>query len=384
MPAGMATPLAPTLPLPTVPRTPASGPLRTAGAAAIVPVLLLILTLIAPFAKDAESAVVSLVPTWFQRLLRTVPATWELFTAWEFAVTALAVGVARPRLAARFLDERGMARVSYGPRSEQCMLIFGHGSPRQPRPVVVFVHGGSWSHSKFWMFKLVGRQLADMGYATAVLGYGQYPGSTVPEMVADIQQAVTWLREHGVRHGADASRLVLLGHSSGGHLCALTALAGGGLGLAGVATLSSPFDITDHYAWEQGRGVADMSALYPAHGGEAGFAGLSPTQLVAKHSAPLGLPPFYLGHGTADPTVPAASSERFAAALEAAGAAVELCRWPDLGHFNVLAALMGAGSKKESAAVEGLMAFLRRTLLEAGAQDDAPSLTANLKVASRM
>lgn len=352
--------------LPCVAPAPRAGLIPTVAAGVVLPVILLALVLIGPFVKDGEAAVVRGLPAWSLQVLRTVPLTWELFSAFEFALTVIAAVAVRPRLCLQFASDDQLSRLRYGSRPEQCLDLFKTNTTQQPQPLVVFVHGGSWSHSRHWMYRLVGRRLADLGFAAAVIGYGQYPGSTVPEMVYDIHSAVDWLRTHGSQHGIDTSRILLLGHSSGGHLCALAALAGGGLGLAGVAVLSSPMDIADHYAWEQGRGVADISALYPAHGGETNFAALSPTRLVAQlASGGAGLlPPFFVGHGTADWTVPPEASDRFAAALAAAGGSVEFRRWPELGHFSVLGALMGMDSgARAAAALEDVKAFLHGSLL---------------------
>merc|ERR1712060_989807 len=165
-----------------------------------------------------------------------------------------------------------------------------------------------------------------------------------------------------------ASDIALLGHSSGGPLCALLALGEEDPGLSGVATLSSPMDIGDHYEWEQGRRVADISALYPAHGGEAGFSALSPTQMLLANTSQQSAARcrgthFFIGHGGADGTVPSTASERFLGALTAAGGSAEYCLWPSLGHFDVLAAFMGIKSDAASkAALQDVEGFLRNRL----------------------
>uniref|UniRef100_A0A7S4VQH0 BD-FAE-like domain-containing protein n=2 Tax=Alexandrium monilatum TaxID=311494 RepID=A0A7S4VQH0_9DINO len=368
-PAAMPTPFA--VSLPRVAPAPRSGPLQTAAAAAITPVMLLALMLISPLVKDAEAAVVRPLPARVLRVLRQAPLTWELFSAWEFAVTVAAVAAVRPELCCRFLADDGLAELRYGSRPEQTLLLFEAGSSKVAQPLVVFVHGGSWSHSRHWMYRLIGRRFAAKGFATAVIGYGQYPSSTVREMVSDVSDAVDWLRRGG-RRCIDPSRVFLLGHSSGGHLCTLAALAGGCVGLSGMAALSSPMDIADHYAWEQGRGVADISALHPAHGGEANFAAFSPTRLVRglpRGAAPALMPPLFIGHGTEDWTVPPEASERFVDAFAGAGGEVVFRRWEGLGHFSILGALMGfpVGAEADAAA-EDLEVFMHRCLADGKAR----------------
>lgn len=372
---GVAADASKAIALPLVEPAPSAGLAQNAAAAVFTPMVLLALMALSPFVKDAEAAVVRLLPAWLQKLLRKVPLTWELFSAWEFGMTVLAVVFVQPKLMRKFLADEGLKQLRYGSRPNQSLMLFGDESSAEARPLVVFVHGGSWSHSRHWMYRLVGRRLAARGFSTAVLGYGQYPKSTVQEMVDDINTAVEWLQRCGSQHCVDASRIFLLGHSSGGHLCALAALAGGGTGVSGIAALSSPMDIADHYAWEQGRGVADISALYPAHGGESNFADFSPTQLVSQlpeGAAASLLPPFFIGHGTDDFTVPPEASERFIAALTGAGGTVEARRWSGLGHFSILGALMGFPSPAEAeAAAEDLEAFMRRCLDGSPSQEEA-------------
>lgn len=346
--------------------TPQAAPCETFFAGLFVPLMLITLVLTTPFAQDPESAVAGALPIQLARVLRRVPLTWEIFSGFEFLSVILAVAFARPQLLMSWFSGDSPVAARYGQKPLQCMELFGCSpSKGARRPLVFFVHGGSWSHSRYWMYRLVGRRLASWGFASAVVGYGQYPDSTVPDMVDDLRVALAWLRNHAATLGLDASKTVLLGHSSGGHLCALLALGEEDLGLSGIATLSSPMDIADHYEWEQGRRVADISALYPAHGGEAGFSALSPTQMLLANTSQQSAAGthFFVGHGGADGTVPSTASERFIAALKAAGGSAEYCFWPSLGHFDVLAAIMGikrdAASKAALQEVEG---FLRNRL----------------------
>lgn len=335
------------------------GPLEALAALLLVPLVLVAMLLLGPFTKDVESLVIRALPPKLCRFLRDVPLTWEVFSLWEFALACLAA-IPKPHLALEHLREDGTVQHSYGEKHWQQLTVFG-ATAEERKPLVVFIHGGSWSHSRHWMYRLAGRKLEALGAAAAVVGYGQYPRSSVPDMVQDIQTAVAWLRGNAKELNIDPSRVVLLGHSSGGHLATLAAMDM--KDLAGVAVLSSPMDIADHFLWEQGRGVADVSALYPAHGGEAGFAELSPTLLLqqaAGEGTRVDLPPFFVCHGHNDGTVPPSSSLRFATALESTGVDVELHIWPGLGHFSVLAELLGLTER--SSALEQLEDFLRRAM----------------------
>lgn len=361
---------------PHIPLGPDPGPAQTLCAALVVPPVLLLITLAGTCVQDAESFIVGMLPISVTKMLRRVPLTWHIFSAYEFALAALAGAVARSSLVTNFLEEDGARSVSYGPSKSQRLLLFDSQTSAPSSPLVVFVHGGVWCRSRHWMYRLVGRHFQARGFATAVVGYRLYPQCTVPDMVLDLQAALAWLHENSDTERLDSSRMMLVGHSSGGHLCALAALVGEGPSLAAVATLNAPFDIVDHYAWEQGRGVGDASTLYPANGGETFFPLVSPTRIVPHlaKSCVKELPPFFLGHGEDDRVVPPSQAEGFSQVLRAAGVTTRTGIWPGLGHFSAVGALMGFPA---DAATEAALADLDDFLVEASRQSQVQFQTQN-------
>jgi arylformamidase len=90
-------------------------------------------------------------------------------------------------------------------------------------------------------------QLARAGWATAGIGYTLAPEVRLSAIVAEIAEALLFLHREAPRLGLDPARLVLGGHSAGGHLAA-TMLAGSGgpeasAALAGVVAVSGVFDL---------------------------------------------------------------------------------------------------------------------------------------------
>lgn len=103
----------------------------------------------------------------------------------------------------------------YEPRHEAAAL----------RPVVFFIHGGSWnSGSKDdFMYKAIGRRLAKQGFVGVVISYRLSPQALVPQQADDCARALAWTVAHINDYGGDPARIVLLGHSAGGGLAALLA-----------------------------------------------------------------------------------------------------------------------------------------------------------------
>jgi acetyl esterase/lipase len=94
-----------------------------------------------------------------------------------------------------------------------------------PRPVVLFIHGGSWnSGSKDnVLYRAIGRRLAKQGFVGVVISYRLSPQALVPQQADDCARALAWTVAHIKEYGGDPGRIVLMGHSAGGGLAALLA-----------------------------------------------------------------------------------------------------------------------------------------------------------------
>lgn len=90
-------------------------------------------------------------------------------------------------------------------------------------PVLVFVHGGAWSTGNKDLFSYVGRVFAEQGYVTVLPNYRLSPAVQHPAHVRDVARAYAWIVDNIAQHGGDPSRIVLSGHSAGGHLVSLLA-----------------------------------------------------------------------------------------------------------------------------------------------------------------
>jgi acetyl esterase/lipase len=129
-------------------------------------------------------------------------------------------------------------------------------------PVLVLVHGGSWTmgdNRSAGLYSSVGQFLASQGIGVVMPNYRLYPTVKHPEQAKDVARAVAWTHANIGKHGGDPKRLFLAGHSAGGHLVALLATDASYLKSAGMKTA----DI---------KGVIAISGVYNIPPGEIRFA----------------------------------------------------------------------------------------------------------------
>ncbi len=92
------------------------------------------------------------------------------------------------------------------------------------KPVLIFIHGGSWDSGKKETYRLLGRNMAKLGIVTVIINYRLTEVAMIQDMVYDSEQAFAWTRENIHHYGGDSSRITLSGHSAGGHLAAMVAI----------------------------------------------------------------------------------------------------------------------------------------------------------------
>lgn len=201
-------------------------------------------------------------------------------TGWLLALALVCVlGTATACLPLRSLG-RTISSPGHAQLQSDLVYLPGSSNPRHQldfirpasgaaRGLVVFVHGGYWTNQDrrylktlVGLYHNIGFGLARHGYATAVISYRIHPGGQIAEQVADVQSALAWARRLLRRQtestptarqsgGAIAPRLFLMGHSAGGHLAMLAALADRqskartGDALAGVVAMSPILDVAD-------------------------------------------------------------------------------------------------------------------------------------------
>ena len=107
--------------------------------------------------------------------------------------------------------------------------------PGEKFPGIVIIHGGGWTGGIRNAEREIniGSNLARMGYVCISIDYRLATAANVkkygkiyPVNLQDCKKAVQWLRKHAAELQLDPAKIGTIGGSAGGHLAALTAVAG--------------------------------------------------------------------------------------------------------------------------------------------------------------
>ena len=212
--------------------------------------------------------------------------------------------------------------------------------PKDPMPVVVFIHGGGWQRGdkQSGLGKLI--LLVQKGYFGASINYRLTDIAPFPAQIEDCKCAIRWVRAHAKEYNLDADHIGVWGGSAGGHLVALLGTSGGVKEFEGkggwekyssrVQAVVDYYGMTDFLAIDElvKKGIA--TERFMRRDGKDSASGLlggpfwenpdlcrraSPTTYASKDD-----PPFLIFHGDKDPLTPASQGELLNKRLRKAGA----------------------------------------------------------------
>ena len=88
-------------------------------------------------------------------------------------------------------------------------------------PILVFIHGGYWRSFDKADHSFLASAFTDAGVMVVMPNYSLCPTVAMERIPLQLVQALAWLWRHAADHGGDPNRIVLVGHSAGGHLAAM-------------------------------------------------------------------------------------------------------------------------------------------------------------------
>lgn len=233
-----------------------------------------------------------------------------------------------------------MARTTWLPPANAGVGIrIHHPDPAgAPLPALVYLHGGGWTmFSVDTHDRLMREYAARAGIAVVGVDYSLAPEHRFPQQIIETAGVVAWLRQHGDACGIDGARLLLGGDSAGANLSVATGLwlqRHAQPQVRGLLLNYGAFDREPSASWHRYDGpdymleVGEMHRFWDNYLRDASDR-LDPLAEPLRGNL-RGLPPAFFAIAECD--ILADGNRRLAAALDAAGVAVEVHEYAGATH----------------------------------------------------
>lgn len=193
---------------------------------------------------------------------------------------------------------------------------------KEATPTLVYIHGGGWIFGQKGVALLNYLPFLEKGWRVVDVEYRMASNSLAPAAVEDTRCALRWVFRNAKAQNFDTSKIVLTGHSAGGHLSLITAFLPDKTPLdnncygdekLNVAAVINWFGITDVNDIIQGTNLKNYGMMWMGSQKDAAE--------IAKSVSPLtyvraGLPPVLTIHGDKDDVVPYTHATRLRDALD--------------------------------------------------------------------
>jgi acetyl esterase/lipase len=207
-----------------------------------------------------------------------------------------------------------------------------------PQPTLVYIHGGGWIFGSKEGAVLQFLPYLEKGWRVVNVEYRMAGNSLAPAAVEDTRCALRWVFRNAKQWNFDTTKIVLTGHSAGGHLSLIAGMLPKGtpldnqcygdedLRVAGIINWYGISDVNDLIA---GPNLKNYAAMWMGSQKDAAD--------IAKSVSPLtyvraGLPPIISIHGNKDDVVPYTQSVRLHKALDDAKVTNQLITINGGGH----------------------------------------------------
>ncbi len=221
----------------------------------------------------------------------------------------------------------------------------GNSASGPDAPVLLFIHGGWWRALDKRDHSFVAPPFVAAGVHVVVPNYSLCPAVGIDTIAMQMAQALAWTHRHFLKPGAKPPRIVVAGHSAGGHLAAMLLCCNGKLLAADL-----PAQLTA--AALSVSGVFDMEPLRQTPFLKADL------QLTAKLARRLSPALFPAPLGRLNTVYGALESEEFARQSRLIQSrwgrrCVPVCEAvPDTNHFSVLNALVNPQARLHQQALQ--------------------------------
>ena len=210
--------------------------------------------------------------------------------------------------------------------------------------LILYIHGGAWIGGDKSSYTDAAKDFCkNYSVATATINYRYLSEEvTMADIIDDIDKAVSKIKETGLEKGITINKMILTGHSAGGHLSMLYAYSmadKAAIKPAAVANYCGPTDLNDpNYFVNNDLGDDNVYMLLSYATGEKvnkdtidshrdKIASVSPITYVNENTVPT-----VINHGKADTIVPFSNAEALDAKMTECGVTHIFNIYPNSGH----------------------------------------------------
>ena len=226
-------------------------------------------------------------------------------------------------------------RIQYGrehPR-QYMQCIFKDGITKAP--VLVWIHGGSWSDENLmpdYRPEAILAELAEAGWFIACIEYRLSSHACFPAQLLDCQTAIEYIRAHKKELSIDPDRIAVWGESAGGHLACMVGSNPNRRKEAQVQAVVAwyaPSDLQESIEHLEKAGEEDFVFLLLGETEDRMEAARKASPIVYAEQS---MPPILLMHGNKDELVSYEQSVKYYEKLKRAGNDVRLITVENQGH----------------------------------------------------
>jgi len=241
------------------------------------------------------------------------------------------------------------------------------------KPTLIYFHGGGWLEGTKESTLLYMLPYLAIGMNAVNVEYRMAPESLAPAAVEDSRCALHWVYDHAAQYGFDTSKIVLSGHSAGGHLALMAGMLKPSDGFDNtcrrlsdewrestirdvkVAAVVNFFGPTDVVKLAEGPTVRNFAVRW--------FGSLPNREELAKRVSPVtyaraGAPPILTIMGDKDPILPYEQAVELRDALDRAGVPNQLLTIQGAGHGSTTP--FAWNREQFLQAQEAVVAFLKK------------------------
>jgi acetyl esterase/lipase len=251
---------------------------------------------------------------------------------------------------------------------ESKLDVIGPRDTSKPLPTLIYIHGGGWVGGDKDAMLFAWLPYLEMGFAVVNVEYRLARVALAPAAVEDCRCSLRWVIANAGTYGFDPDRIVVSGHSAGGHLTLTTGMLPASAGLDRRCPARNPDGAVADAAEPEMRvaaminwfGITDVADLVEGPNAKtyavAWMGGMSDWRTVADRVSPMNyvrsdLPPILTIHGNADPIVPYDQAVRLHEALARAKVSARLHTVEGGGHG-------GFTAEQSAAAMQVVREFL--------------------------